>query len=221
MKTLIRTTVIFFIGILTSLVLDRVLDYPIYEYYWYDCAMIFLIASIFLSPRIFEEGNESGTGLYIIATFFISLLLGWIAYGIFYQIEKSKAETVYRVIEENGLMALTDSRSTGINGGGTFFLGIGSVGFSSSEDVYYYFYETSSRGAKLKRIRATSYRNNVYINEVGPNITPRVRYYELYYKDVDHTRLIDGDEPIFTGDDYIKIDVPKGTIIREFKLDTQ
>jgi len=118
------------------------------------------------------------------------------------------------------IVSLSDGSTYGMSGGGSFFLGIGSVSVNGKTTPQYVFYKNLSDGYQLGTIPA----DDIVIREDADADNATIEW--IYQHTISDKKVFsDNNESVGGGESkaLIKkyIHVPKGTVIKQYKLDSE
>ena len=175
--------------------------------------IIIFIITIAVSDEIFGS---------IVASIIISFIIVFIFSMIFSMNNKREVEVVNKIYESSyKLDALNDNFGTSGTINGSYFLGTGSTHGEFGQQISYVFYFTKSDGEIIMKQYKPSeikvYQNNssegyykVKVQHIVREIDPPWRHWIFHNKRTEITRVISRE-----------LHIPKGTILRNLKLDLQ
>jgi hypothetical protein len=127
---------------------------------------------------------------------------------------------IYTTSDYQPIMSLQDGQSYSMSGGGSFFLGIGSVSINGQTTPQYVFYKKLTDGYQLGTIPA----GDIIIKEDADMNTSKIEW--LYTHSVsekkiysDNGEIVGGTESVSLTSKYIH--VPKGTVKINYNLDSK
>jgi hypothetical protein len=189
------------------------------------CFIVAMFGALLLLPMFSMQNNSLG-----MAFLGVILIFGSIGVGAFSNAESNNLQDLrpfvtypsysFNTSDYQPIVSLSDGSTYGMSGGGSFFLGIGSVSVNGKTTPQYVFYKKLSDGYQLGTIPA----EDIVIKEDAAQDNATIEW--LYQYTISDRKVFkDNNESVGGGESkaLLKkyIHVPAGTVIKQYKLDSE
>lgn len=189
------------------------------------CFLLAFFGVCLLIPLLSFQSGSGGRGIVGLVFIFGSMIVTGVTTGEINSLQADRPFVIYPSYSFNTsdyqpIVSLSDGSTYGMSGGGSFFLGIGSVSVNGKTTPQYVFYKNLSDGYQLGTIPA----EDIIIKEDAGQNNATIEW--LYQHTISDKKIFtDNNESVGGGESkaLIKkyIHVPAGTVIKQYKLDSE
>jgi hypothetical protein len=189
------------------------------------CFLLAFFGVCLLIPLLSFQSGSGSMGVMGFVFIFGSIIVMGVATGEINSLQADRPFVTYpgylfNTSDYQPIVSLSDGSTYGMSGGGSFFLGIGSVSVNGKTTPKYVFYKKLSDGYQLGTIPA----EDIVIKEDAAQDNATIEW--LYQHTISDKKVFkDNNESVGGGESkaLLKkyIHVPAGTVIKQYKLDSE